>query len=224
MSNGVAYGTSEMSSKEMCMSFVESKPKIPLEEVGEYDMIFDIKLAGWDWMYSRYGLTVRDRGITEKRPFWYFLRSLLPTFGTEDQTRFTALSGISINDSLALRACEDACILVDDADRLVSIHYFLACGWRSREATRAKHAWYEIAGANPTITVPFLIERLVNGKRRVEQMCAPTFAQLEENLKIPGKDGLYYFIPDIDPDCYFLSDDPKTMQEQLKGRRCIIDP
>jgi hypothetical protein len=78
--------------------------------------------------------------------------------------------------------------------------------------------------ANPTITFPFWRGRLVDGKTICEQMCAPTFAQMISNLETPGKDGLEYFIPDVDPRCYFLSDDPVVMQEQLKGRRRIIDP
>jgi hypothetical protein len=223
VSGNVTYGASGMTLKEMRKDFVKGRSKIPLEEAGEYQMVFDIKMGGFDWMYEAYGKTVRDRGITGKRPYWYVLRGLLPIFKQSKQEKFTALSGISIGDSITLKSYEDADALRKDAERLVSLHYYLACTWSLGKATKAKHAWYALARANPTITIPFWRERLMNEELIVEQMCAPTFAQLLENLRTPGKDGLEYFIPDVEPRCYFLSDDPVIMEKQLKGRRRIID-
>jgi hypothetical protein len=224
VSGNTACEASGMTLKEMRKDFVKGRTKIPLEEVGEYDMVFAISMGGFDWMYEAYGHTVRDRGITEKRPCWYFLRSLLTTFDPGKQARCTALSGVSMGDSLTLTHFRDAPIQLEDASRLMSVHYYLACGGRHKKATRAKHAWYALALANPTITFPFWRGRFVDEKMIMEQYADPTFAQMLINLGTPGKDGLEFFIPDINPRCFFLSDDPVIMQQQLKGRRIIIDP
>jgi hypothetical protein len=221
----IAFGSSGMTLKEMRKDFVSHRLIVPLEEVGDVDMVFDVKIGGWDWMYRRYGQTIRDRGIKGKRPFWYVLRSLLTTFDQEKQENFTDLSGISINDSLTLSSYEDADILGMDSGRLISLHYYLACVGANKRATKAKHAWYELARANPTVTFPFWRERSGDGGEIVcEQICAPTFAQLLKNLEIPGKDGLNYFIPDVDPDYYFFSDDPVLKSKQVNKYGCILDP
>jgi hypothetical protein len=194
-----------MSPKEMGKNFVEGRAKIPLETVGECDMILDIKTGGWDWMYSRYGITARDRGITEKRPFWYVLRSLLATFNQRKQEGCSALSGISVSDSLIPASQEEEGLLVSDAHTLRSFHYLLASNWRYKQAVKMKHAWYAIARANPAIACVYRKGKTMGGKTVYFATYTQTFAQILENLKTPGEDGLRYLIPEFLPHCFFLT-------------------
>jgi hypothetical protein len=195
----------------------------PLEKRGEYEILFDIKLNGFDCIFKRYGSTVRDRGIKEKRPYWYLLRSLLTTFDPSEQARLTALSGISISSSIIPNECERK-LMTNDAQQLVVFHNDMASIGSDSEVMKMKYAWFVIALANPDVACSFWTGRMIDEEYTHELAGMATFAQMLKNLKTPGKDGLHYLIPDIDPDCHFFSDDPILRREQVDKYRCMIDP
>jgi hypothetical protein len=152
------------------------------------------------------------------------LRSLLTTFNPEEQARFTALSGISIEDSLIPTSHEEEELLVKDAKKLASFHYLLASNWSYKQATKMKLGWYEIAHVNPAIICTYKKVRIIGGKVEYFATYNITFAQILENLKTPDKEGIRYLVPEFLPSRFFLSDDLELMEKQLRGRRCLIDP
>jgi hypothetical protein len=189
---------------------------LTLEEAGEDTMAFGICRWGCRHLYDTFGKTVRDRGITEKKPFWFVLRSLLPTFGTEDQARFTGLSGISIEDSL-VPAPWERILMAQDSKRLLDLHYYVACVGCDGKAMLMKRAWYILAEANLNRTCTFWGDG--------DPMCIRTYAELIHNAATPGQDGLHYLIPDVWLRYYyFFSDDPKLRKLQMIEYCDILDP
>jgi hypothetical protein len=196
-----------------------------LEETGEYTMAFWLgRPSGFTRLYETYGETIRDRGITEKRPFWYVLRSLLPTFSQEEQARFTALSGISIGDSL-VPAPWERILMAQDSKRLLDLHYNLACVGCDHKAMQMKRAWYALAEANRDRTCAFWKEFFCGIHYASELMCIRTFAQMISNASIPGENGLHYLIPDVWPTFFFFFSDEAELREAQMREYCdILDP
>jgi hypothetical protein len=196
----------------------------PLEKMGKYNVLFDIKLNGFDWIYKKYGSTVRDRGIKEKKPYWYFLRSLLTTFDQREQARFTALSGISISSSIVPNQYERK-LMTNDAQLLVSCHCNMASMGSDNKAMKLKRAWEVLARANPNVSCSFWTGRMIDEEYTHELAGMATFAQMMENTATPGEGGLHYLVPDITPRFFFFfSDDPVLRREQVNKHRRIIDP
>jgi hypothetical protein len=108
--------------------------------------------------------------------------------------------------------------------RLVSLYYDMAYLGKGVKATKLKRAWYELAQANPNVTCSFWTGRLIDEEYTHELVGMATFAQMLENLEIPGRDGLNCLISDIDPDCYFFSDDPEFRKAQVNKYGFRIDP
>jgi hypothetical protein len=213
------------------MTFEEARAEVgrdrenpPLEKIAGDVVLAQIASSkGFDWLYRTYGRTVRDRGIQEKRPYWYFLRGLLTTFDQSEQERFTALSGISIRDSVVPDRCKRK-LMTNDAKQLALLHYDMACMRMDDKAIKMKQAWYILARANSNVSCSFWTSKMIDEEYTHELVGMATFAQMLENLETPGEGGLNYLVPDINPHRFFFSDDPRLRKEQVNKYGCIIDP
>jgi hypothetical protein len=221
---GNSWASGVMTFEEAEAEVARYRADLPLEKVDGDIILFKLAASnGFTWLYGKYGRTVRDRGIKDKMPYWYFLRSLLPTFDPSEQEEYFRLSGISVSDSIVPDQCKRK-LMTNDAERLVSFHYDMACMGKDDKAMRMKKAWYELARANPNTACSFWTGRLVDEEYTHELAGMATFAQMMENAETPGEGGLHYLVPDIDPDCYFFSDDPVLLRKQASKYGCRIDP